>query len=389
MSASTATAAPPVTRWGTTWRYLVALAVGGLAWGPLAGPQWQQARELFFLDLACGVVMLVAMAFRRRWPVPIATLGAALGAISATSVGAGMIAFVSMSTRRRWPEMIPVGVLGVVCSQLFYAIEPAEKNQSAWYVNLAFAVVFTAVSVAIGMYIGARRELVATLKDRAERAEREQALRVAQAQAHERTRIAREMHDVLAHRISLVAMHAGALAYRDDLDAAQTRETAEIIQANSHRALTDLREILGLLRDDDEGVPNRPQPTLADIDTLVADERGAGARITVKNDLAAVTEVPQSIGRTAYRVIQEGLTNARKHAPNTQVDVIVDGAPADGMTVEVRNRLPLRDASENSVRSGFGLVGLSERAAIAHGRIEYGRTPDGDFVVRAWLPWPA
>src|SRR4051812_48144892 len=307
MTASTAptgTTAPPLTRWGTIWRYLVALAVGGLAWGSVAGAQWREARGLFFADLAVGLVMLVALAFRRRWPVPVATLGAFAGAISASGVGAGMIAYVSMSTRRRWIEIIPVGVIGVVCSQVFYEIEPAGDNQNAWYVNLVFGVIFTGISVAIGMYIGARRELVATLNDRAERAEREQSLRVEQAQAHERTRIAREMHDVLAHRMSLVAMHAGALAYRDDLDAAQTRETAEIIQANSHRALTDLREILGLLRDDDEGVPNRPQPTLADIDTLVADERGAGARITVKNDLAAVTEVPQSIGRTAYRVIQ-------------------------------------------------------------------------------------
>ena len=164
-------------------------------------------------------------------------------------------------------------------------VEPAPDNQSPWYVNLALGVFVAGIGIAVGMYIGARRELVATLQDRAERAEREQALRVAQAQAHERTRIAREMHDVLAHRMSLVAMHAGALAYRDDLTPTETRETAEIIQANSHRALADLREILGVLRDAEEGAPHRPQPTLADVDTLVDDERAAGARITVKNEL--------------------------------------------------------------------------------------------------------
>ena len=103
--------------------------------------------------------------------------------------------------------------------------------------------------LATGMYIGARRELVASLHDRAERAEREQALRVEQAQANERARIAREMHDVLAHRMSLVAMHAGALAYRTDLSPEQTRHAAEVIQANAHRALADLREVLGLLRE--------------------------------------------------------------------------------------------------------------------------------------------
>jgi signal transduction histidine kinase len=345
------------------------------------------------LDLAVGAAIFVAMAFRRRWPVQIATLGALAGAVSATGAGAGMVAFVSMSTRRRWGEIIPVAALGVAMSELFYGIEPAPQSQSSWYFNLAFDLIVVGIAAAIGMYIGARRELVASLHDRAERAEREQALRVAQARAHERTRIAREMHDVLAHRMSLVAMHAGALAYRNDLTPAESRRAADIIQTNSHRALADLREILGVLRDSEETAPNRPQPTLADVDTLVADERAAGARIAVKNELAPDAELPPSIGRTAYRVIQEGLTNARKHAPNTQVDVIVIGRHGDGLTVEVRNRLPLGDSDGTptapTAPSGFGLIGLSERAAIAHGRVEYGRTPDGDFAVRAWLPWPS
>jgi signal transduction histidine kinase len=380
---------PPLTRWGKVWRNLAAILVGGIVWSPVAVAQWQHAPALLFLDGAVGVATLIAMNFRRRWPVPVATFGALAGLVSASSAGAGMIAFISMSTRRRWSEMLPVATLAVVAGEAFYIIEPEQADQSPWYVNLLFSVFFAGIAIAIGMYVGARRELVATLQDRADRAEREQALRVAQAQTNERTRIAREMHDVLAHRMSLVAMHAGALAYRDDLTADQTRDTAEIIQANSHRALADLREILGVLRDADEGAPNRPQPTVADVDTLVADERAAGARITVKNDLATFAGVPESIGRTAYRVIQEGLTNARKHAPNTQVDVIVGGAPGDGLTVEVRNRLPVGTTDANRLPSGFGLVGLSERAAIAHGRIEYGRTPEGDFMVRAWLPWPA
>jgi signal transduction histidine kinase len=379
-------APPPLTRWGIGWRYLVAIAAGALIWGPNAVAQARHEPMLLWLDGAVGLAMLVAVAFRRRWPVQVATLGALASSVSASSSGAGILAFISMATRRRWSEILPVAALSVVTGQIYYLVEPAPDDESPWYVTLAFGLFFTIISIAIGMYIGARRELLASLHDRAERAEREQALRVAQAKAHERTRIAREMHDVLAHRMSLVAMHAGALAYRDDLSAAETRQTAEVIQANSHRALTDLREILGVLRDGDEAPPNRPQPTLRDIDTLVADERAAGARIAVKYELDPDADVPPSIGRTAYRVIQEGLTNARKHAPNTQVDVVVTGEPEAGLTIEVRNRLPLGD-SVPTVPSGFGLIGLSERAAIAHGRIEHGRTPDGDFVVLAWLPW--
>ena len=144
----------------------------------------------------------------------------------------------------------------------------------------------TGVVVAIGLYLGARRDLIASLHDRAERAEREQALQVSTARAGERTRIAREMHDVLAHRMSLVAVHAGALAYRTDLSAAETRETAAIIQANSQRALADLREILGLLRDTERGIDvtdHRPQPTLGDLDSLLDDERAAGAHVTLRD----------------------------------------------------------------------------------------------------------
>ena len=129
--------------------------------------------------------------------------------------------------------------------------------------------------LAWGMYIGSRRELLWTLRDRAERAEAEQELRVEPGTANERARIAREMHDVLAHRISLIAMHAGALAYRTDLTAEEMRETAELIQAKSHEALTDLRQVLGVLRDDDRRpAPSGPQPTFGDLPALVLEARG-------------------------------------------------------------------------------------------------------------------
>ena len=138
-----------------------------------------------------------------------------------------------------------------------------------------------------GMYIGSRRELLWTLRDRAERAEAEQALRVEQGRLNERTRIAREMHDVLAHRISLIAMHAGALAYRTDLTAEEMRQTAELIQAKSHEALTDLRQVLGVLRDGEAGGRSeRPQPTFADLSALVLEAEGAGMRIQYDDRVA-------------------------------------------------------------------------------------------------------
>lgn len=380
---------PPLTRWQVVWRNLFAIGVGGVLWSAVAVAQWQASPWYCVVDLALGAITLVAMNFRRRWPLPVAMVGAVSGAASASSAGAGIITFVSLSTRRRWVEILPVAAVSVVASLVYHVTQPAQEDQGPWYLSVALAVAFSAVGIAVGMYIGARRELVASLHDRAERAEREQALRVAQARANERTRIAREMHDVLAHRMSLVAMHAGALSYRDNLTPAETREAADVIQANSHRALADLREILGVLRDADAESPHRPQPTLCDVDDLVADERAAGARITLSNALPHDAEVPQSIGRTAFRVIQESLTNARKHAPHTQVSVSISGAHGDGLSVEVRNPLRVGNSVDAPPVSGFGLIGLVERTTLARGRIEYGRTPERDFVVRAWLPWPA
>jgi signal transduction histidine kinase len=259
-----------------------------------------------------------------------------------------------------------------------------------WYANLIFTALATGVVVAVGMYIGARRDLVTSLLDRADRAEREEGLRIAATRAAERARIAREMHDVLAHRMSLVALHAGALAYRTDLSAAETRATAGIIQANSQGALADLREILSLLRDTSgelDASGHRPQPTLADLETLLDGERAAGADITLHSDVEDRDALPVSIGRSAYRILEEGLTNARKHARHAAVTVELTGRPGRGLDLCMRNAVRVGGDHHRDDGNGFGLIGLAERAAASHGRFHHGVTPDGDFLLRAWLPW--
>jgi signal transduction histidine kinase len=309
-------------------------------------------------------------------------------AFSASAIGAWVVCQVSLSARRRWWEILPTAVLAVVTGQVLYEVQPDEAIP--WYANLIFTALATGVVVAVGMYIGARRELIASLRDRADRAEREQGLRLATARASERTRIAREMHDVLAHRMSLVALHAGALAYRTDLSPAETRETAGTIQASAQRALADLREILGLLRDrerDIEATDHRPQPTLGDLDALLDDERAAGARITLRSDVKDLDALPPSTGRSAYRIVEEGVTNARKHAQHAAVTVELAGRPGSGLHVCVRNPVPVGGHHHGTDIMGFGLLGLAERAAASHGRCQHGVTPDGDFLLRAWLPW--
>jgi len=242
--------------------------------------------------------------------------------------------------------------------------------------------VFCAAMLAWGMYIGSRRELIRTLRHRAESAEAEQALRVAQARDHERHAIAREMHDVLAHRISQISLHAGALGFRDDLTAEEMRANASVIQAKAHEALTDLRSVLGVLREAD-GDLLTPQPTYADVAGLVAEAAAAGPEVRFC-DRVREGPPPDQVGRTAYRIVQEGLTNAAKHAPRAVVDVLLTGAPGDGLTIEVRNPLGFGPASTPG--AGLGLVGLAERAALSGGRLEHA-VEDGHFVLRAWIPW--
>ena len=253
--------------WSHVWRYALVVAIGAVAWTELARWQWENDRAWFAADLALGIGALVLVAWRRRWPLTIALVTNAATVISASAGGPATLALVSLATRRRWREIIPVSVLGLAAGLAFDRFNPVSDEP--WGVTVPILVALIAITVGWGMYIGSRRELLATLRLRAETAEAEQAARVAQARTAERSRIAREMHDVLAHRISLVTMHAGALSYRKDLTPDQVQETAGIIQDTSHQALVELRQVLGVLREDPgDADPERPQPSAEDLPEL-------------------------------------------------------------------------------------------------------------------------
>lgn len=360
------------------------LLISSLAWYELARWQWENQRWWFWLDLGLGLVSLVLLHWRRRRPVAVATAINIISGVSCSAGGPATLALASMATRRRWSEIIPIGALAVVASIVLEANNPTTDDPYAFTVPIVGLVV--AVTVGWGLYIGSRRELLATLRERAETAESEQAARLSQARIAERTRIAREMHDVLAHRISLVTMHAGALTYRDDLSADQMRTTAGIIQDNAHEAMVELREVLGILREGPgDSAPELPQPSAVDLPDLLTEARRSGMRIEDEQSID-LESIPESLGRTVYRVVQEGLTNARKHAADTLVTVRLTGDPASGVTVAVRN--PIRIGTTPSPASGLGLVGLSERTALAGGRLTHHISPGRDFVLQAWLPWP-
>jgi signal transduction histidine kinase len=240
------------------------------------------------------------------------------------------------------------------------------------------------------MFIRARRQLLASLRWRAERAERSREEHARHARIAERQRIAREMHDVLAHRISLLSLHAGALEYRPDATPDEVARAAAVIRASAHQALEDLRAVIGVLRDESDGAaPQPPQPTLAALPDLLEESRAAGMRLNADVRLAEPAAVPEAVGRHALRIVQEALTNARKHAGSAPVDLRIEGAPGQGLTIEVRNPAPVLTVGATQIPgSGTGLVGLTERATLSGGHLEHGLDGQGDFRLRAWLPWP-
>ncbi|MFI0806963.1 sensor histidine kinase [Streptomyces echinatus] len=364
------------------------LAVGiGLAAAQSLSEETGLPRSLAILDQTLGALSCGAVWLRRRWPVGLAVAMIPVGLLSNSSGGASMVALFTLAVHRPFRYVAWIGGAGLALIPFFFWVRP---DPDLPYLGV---VVFTALlTVSItgwGMFVRSKRMLMLSLRDRAHRAETEARLRAEQAQRLAREAIAREMHDVLAHRLTLLSVHAGALEFRPDAPREEIARAAGVIRESAHEALQDLREIIGVLRagESDESSGGRPQPTLAALAALVAECREAGMEVALDHRVADPAAVPASVGRTAYRIAQEALTNARKHAPGTEVTVRLAGNPGDGLTVTVANPAPPAEIPPVP-GSGQGLIGLTERATLAGGRLEHGTRPDGGFEVRGWLPWP-
>lgn len=364
---------------------------------------------LLLLDIALGQAVVVLVAFRRRWPVAVVVIGTMLAGLSTWAMPAVLLAVLSLATRRRLMPLVVILALNVGIgaahdrwvAPILFPDDPMYASGRGSLLSAGVASVLTllifAVVALIGWNIGGRRELFSSWRAQAETADREQAARVAQARLAERARIAREMHDVMGHRLSLVAMHAGALAHRPDLSEDERRQSAEIVRDGAHQALEELRGVLGVLRTEEEGPgatgdggPARaveaPQPTFTDIPSLVAEVTSSGQPVVLEADpdlWARSVELPSTVGRHAYRVVQEALTNARRHAPGRPVRVELVGHREGGLGVLVRNPV---SGSRTTVGPGLGLPGMAERVTLAGGTFEAG-VVGGDFAVRVWLPW--
>jgi signal transduction histidine kinase len=246
-------------------------------------------------------------------------------------------------------------------------------------------VVNTVLPALTVLYLRARRDLVDSLRERAERAEREQSLLAERARTEERRRLAEEMHDVVTHRVSLMVLHAGALGTTSAEPAVRTA-AADIRQAGT-QALDELRDLVGVLRNGEQTRPAQPQePVAPDPGTLVVEARTVGEKVTYHAD-GDPERISPTVRRTAYRVVQESLTNARKHSPGAEVTVALTYR-ADGVTVHVANDTASRppDGALAGSGSGVGLAGLSQRVELVGGTLRAGPRPGGGYQVDATLP---
>lgn len=416
----------PLTLWGMSKSPGERMPVRWFWW-------WKRPRSVF-LDVGLGLLAAVECAAST-----IAFLSARIHVSTAGAVGIavlGTLAGGSLVVRRRWPA-VPVlvtllvmpGMLGVVLLVVaLYTLAstwewPSRRRRVVALSGLAFAeaaavmavslmtpgdmmdppplwgqillsllvsVGLTVAPVVTGLYVGARRRLIESLKDRAHGLETELDLLAEQAQERarrarleERTRIAREMHDVVAHRVSLMVVHAGALERIAGKDPDKAAQSAKLMGEVGRQALNELREILGVLRMDDE---RQPEPdSLAGLPRLVDQSRAAGMAVTLTVS-GSRQEFTGEAEQTAYRVVQEGLTNAHKHAGGAQVSVLLSYAP-NGVRVAVVNACPGGERGAAKLPSGGnGLVGMRERVIALGGTFSSGPEADGGFRIEAVLP---
>ncbi|GIM88377.1 sensor histidine kinase [Paractinoplanes toevensis] len=328
-------------------------------------------------DVAVGVLACFGLVLRRRWPLGLAAVVVPLSAVSVMASGAVLGAVFGLALRRTF--LVALGfALGYLATIPVYLLMQPDPRHSLW-TDLVVRGVLVSAAVGWGLYARERQALIDHLGERADRAEAEQAARIAGARRDERDRIAREMHDVLAHRLSMISLQAGALELHPALPA-EVHLAAGVVQTGAHEALDELRSVIGVLRDE----PEPPQPGLAEVRDLVADAHRCGSEVDFDDRLA--TAPPGAAGRVAYRVVQEALTNARKHAPGRPVRLVLDGGPGEGLRISVSNPFSVRSGSVPG--SGLGLVGVAERVELAGGRLVRD-TVDGWFRLEVLLPWLA
>lgn len=366
--------------------WLLGIAVFAVSMGSVHGQTGvRSSLPTFVLILICACCAVTA-ALARRWLWPL--LAAAAFAYLALTIWpmlfiASYYAGVQLQ-RNRDLYAFACGVAALLTLSAWLAQWRGGRHEvvvgsSGNLVLMAAAVV--ALPLLTGLWVRARRGVLQAAREQAERLQREQVMRAEQARTQERARIAREMHDVVAHRVSLMVLHAGALEV--SAPDRRTEEAAALIAGIGRESLANLRDVLGVLRSAPKEEILAPQPTLADLDRLLDQSRSLGISVT-RHDEGHPRELADNVERAAYRVVQEALTNVHKHARDGVTELFIRFVPGE-VEIEVRNARS-DTAGEPLPGSGWGLVGLRERIELLGGTLRAGAQQDGGFQVLARIP---
>jgi signal transduction histidine kinase len=324
--------------------------------------------------LALGVTVPIAV--RRRWPGLVGTLVPALvtldyAVFAETSIAYPLANFFALYALAVWTSARRF-IIGVV------VLTVAVLGGSALDGFLVGSTEYLVVVIVVMLFV---RRIVGDRERRAELAERERDIATREAVLDERARIARELHDAIAHNVSMMVLQAGAERRVLDAETGGTREVLEAIERTGRSALVEMRRLVGMLRSDKPD-PLSPQPGLRDLPLLITQLREAGLPVDLEVD-GSPAGLPVGIEMSAYRIVQEALTNVLKHADDAHATVRVRYV-ADSLELEILDdgRGPRTDA----IRGGHGLVGMRERVALYGGRFTAGRRPEGGFSVHVLLP---
>ncbi|GGR65321.1 two-component sensor histidine kinase [Nocardioides luteus] len=352
----------------------------------------------YVADLVLVLVQLVPLIWRRRHPVIVFALIAGACGLQVLLLDYPLASQVSLPiavysvaryARPRWGyAALAVGLLGAGLASWDWVSSVDDGGNgfldTKTYVMVGVSLAtFPIAAWALGVMVRTRAAYVDSLIERNEQLRRDAEQRAELGATQERARIAREMHDVVAHGLSVIVVQADGARYAAEQDPALAPKALETVAQTAREALREMRQLLGLLRDGD--VMTRPQPRLGDIATLVEEAQAGGATVTATlSGLDA--SVPEGVALTAYRVVQEALSNVRKHAgPGAAARVSVT-AVDDSLDIEVTDDGRGAAADEVAGSGGLGLVGMGERISAHDGTLETGPAPGGGFRVYARLP---
>ena len=374
---------------------LLFLVVPALVPPGLEGPGGREGPDLVLTgaDVALTIVSALALTSRRHRPLlTLLTTGTAAAVALAGDWQANLaqmavaIAVFNYGLRRpRARTMFTTAVTSVVLGTV--SVLAVTLGQAAW--GRQDVVLWLCTAAAVAVAVQSRRATILALEDRARRAEESREETARRRVAEDRVRIARELHDVIAHHVAVISVQAGVAEHLLERNPTSAREALSHVRSSAKDVLAELQSVLGVLRQDETALPTAPPPGLSGLDDLVASFRAMGVSVDFEAP-AAVPALSPAADVAAFRLVQEALTNAQKHAPGAAAAVQVR-ACADGVELVVTNARPPRREEAAVPRpaptgSGLGLVGMRERVTAAGGVLETGRTADAGFRVVARIP---